>query len=252
MLDFENLKRIKAITDGKAIELSEVQVQQKNAVKTVWKAFIEPTEPTEPEEQIIYGSGTLADGVAYQNFTNSNGYFHAYVDTEQGEDPPYESSKSVLISFDFTDYDYIDITLDYQMYANYGGASISYGIDGYTPTQLPHSNNERINTTITFDISSYSGVHSIDFVLYALNESSEPSWGASSSIWISEIKMYNANSGSGGGGESENVDVDITSTYGKGNNVILYALVGKMHATDDGDGNVTLALSGATDDITIS
>lgn len=166
--------------------LNITKIRRRSDMAILWSA-----------EEFIFQNGVLADGTAYQNFTNSNGYFYAYVETEQGEDPPYDARKSALISFDFTDYDYIDITLDYNTYANYGGASINYGIDGYTPSQLPHSNNNRVNMTVTLDISSYSGVHSIDFVLYALNESSEPSWGASSSIWIKEVKMYNGESQSG-------------------------------------------------------
>ena len=134
-----------------------------------------------PELAYVFRNGTLAEEVEYQNFTNTDGYLYAYVETEQGE-----KSENTFISIDFTGYDHMDITLDYN---TYGGASINYGIDGETTTQLPHSNSSRFNTTITLDISSYSGVHSIDFVLYAVNESSEST--SSSSIWISEMKLYN-------------------------------------------------------------
>lgn len=175
-----NLSNIKKISARSGLNITKIRRRSDMAI--LWSA-----------EEFVFQNGVLTDGVSYQKFTNSNGYLGAYVEAEQGEDPPYVASIMAFIVFDFdcTNYNYIDITLDYQMYANYGEATINYGLNGYLPTRLPDSNNSKVNTTITLDISSYSEVNSIGFALYAKNESSNPSWGASSSVWIKEIKLYN-------------------------------------------------------------
>lgn len=159
-------------------DLKSIYVR-KNGIETlIWLAC-----------KYIYQNGTLADGTTYQHFTNTDGCFYSCADV--GSDD--STTTYALVSFDFTGYDYVDITLDYQTYAFFGDAHIFYGFDGYTPTQLTDSN-DRVSTTITLDISSYTGVHSIDFKLQATSDSD--TYGATSSIWIKEIRLYNASGSS--------------------------------------------------------
>lgn len=144
-----------------------------------------------PSLAYVFRNGTLADGVEYENFTSADGYMCASAEADSGEDPPYESSREARISFDFTGYHYLDITLKYNTYANYGSSSAAYGIDAYNSTGLPGTENSEEETTIKIDISSYTGVHFVGFNLYACNDSSAAGWTAFSKIWISEMKLYN-------------------------------------------------------------
>lgn len=178
MLDLDNMTTIDVILNGQTIALTEVEVIKNGVATTVWRA-----------EQYIFQNGTLASGLSLSNFTNTDGYLHAGVGADD-IDVSYDTTAQIQ-NIDFTNYSKLDIVLDYNNYANFGSSDACYGIDNCWTTELPDSNNERITTTITIDISSYTGTHYIGFGLTCENNSSEPTWGASSNVWISEIKLYN-------------------------------------------------------------
>lgn len=138
-------------------------------------------------EQYIFQNGTLASGI-----TNSGFEGGASLHLGIGADNNSEASASAKIqNVDLTNYSKMDIVVDYQTYANYGDSSVSYGIDNCWTTGLPNSNNNTVTTTITLDISSYTGTHYIGFGVWARNDSSESTWHASADVWIKEIRLYN-------------------------------------------------------------
>lgn len=135
----------------------------------------------------VFQNGTLASGISNNGFTLSGGYLHLGV----GADNNDEADASAKIqNVDLTNYSKLDIVVDYQNYVNYGDSSVSYGIDNCWTTALPFTNDGKITTTITIDISSYSGTHYIGFGAWARNDSSEPTWHADANVWVKEIKLY--------------------------------------------------------------
>lgn len=158
--------------------LNVTKVRRRSDMAVLWSA-----------EEYVYQDGTLASGITTNGFTNTDGYLYAGIGADD-KDVTYDTTATIQ-NIDFTNYNKLDIVLDYNTYANYGSADVTYGIDACLTTELPNSNNDRITTTITIDISSYTSTHYIGFGLSCENNSSEPTWGASSNIWISSIRLYN-------------------------------------------------------------
>ena len=136
----------------------------------------------------IYQNGTLASGITTSGFWTRDGYLFITANADNHEENSYSGQ---IQNVDLTNYNKLDIVVDYNTYANYGDSSVSYGIDSCWTTGLPNSNNSVRGTTITIDVSSYTGKHYIGFGTWARNDSSEPTWGAWADLWIKEIRLYN-------------------------------------------------------------
>lgn len=162
--------------DGDYITNGDVYTLIYNGV-TVWTA-----------STYLYQNGVLASGITASNFTTRDGYLFVSVSADNHEET---DNSARLENVDLTNYSKLDIVVDYNTYANYGDSSVSYGIDSCWTTGLPNSNNDVRSTTITIDISSYTGTHYIGFGVWARNDSSESTWGAWADLWIKEIKLYN-------------------------------------------------------------
>lgn len=225
------LSGIKKISGKSGLKIKKIRRRSDMAV--LWSA-----------EEFIFQNGFLIDGVSNNGFTLIGEYLHLEADADNHDEA---DASAAIQNIDFTEYDRLDITLDYQNYANYGDSEVCYGVDGYWNTKLPDSHNERITTTITIDISQYNGMHYIGFGVWAENKSSEPTWIANANVWIKEIKLYNADVESG----DDSGAVDLSSTDDGQGNVTVFALTGRVYATDDGEGNVTLFMSGHADDTTV-
>lgn len=139
-------------------------------------------------EEFVFQNGTLASGIINGGFTLSDGYLHLGVGADNNDEA---DASATIQNIDFTNYSKLDIVVDYKNYVNYGDSSVAYGIDNCWTTALPFSDNETITTTITLDISTYTGTHYIGFGVWAENKSSEPTWHADANVWIKEIKLYN-------------------------------------------------------------
>ena len=148
-----------------------------------------------------YQNGILASGITTSGFTIESGYLQAGIGADNDESNDTQVS---IRNIDFTNYSKMDIVLNYNAGANYGSGTVAYGIDSYWTTALPGSY-AWTSTTITLDISSYTGTHYIGFGLAAENNSSEPTWGAWANVWIKEIKLYNDY------GKQASIAVGITS-----------------------------------------
>lgn len=147
----------------------------------------------------VYQNGTLASDVTNNGFTNSGGYLHLGVGADNDDSA---SAEGKIQNIDFTNYNKLEIILEYKNYVNYGSSETCYGIDGCWTTELPDSNNSRISKTITIDISSYTGKHFLGFGVDAENRSSEPTWHADSDVWIKQIKLYDMVENSGSSGDT--------------------------------------------------
>ena len=165
-----NLKNLSKVTtrSGRSIK----KIRRRSDLAILWSA-----------EEYIFQNGALASGVTASGFTLQDGYLFAYSDDDS------ENLISIQ-NIDMTNYSKADIELDYRADADYGSASVKYGIDGYTSNELEDKYN-RVSTTITLDITSYVGSHFIGFRLYCRNDSDEPTYGAWANVWIKSIKLYN-------------------------------------------------------------
>ena len=108
-----------------------------------------------------------------------------YVQTQQGTNPPYES-KSTKIILELTEasrkYKYAKVTLKCRAYANYGSVEI------YFNGGLVCEADATLTTTVYLDLSqSLTGT---GYVI-AENRSSEPTWGASGRIAVSNVVLTN-------------------------------------------------------------
>lgn len=138
-------------------------------------------------EMFVFKDGILNSDVTNNGFTIQEGYLWAGVGADNDES---EHAEVKLLNIDMTNFSKVDIELDYNAGANYGSADVKYGIDATQTYQLDDSDS-RVSTTITMDISTYTGTHWLGFYLYAKNKSSEPTWGAWANVWIKSIKLYN-------------------------------------------------------------
>ena len=93
-----------------------------------------------------------------------------------------------------TNYSKIYISSTAYRVNNHGDAYCTVGID------TPHTYNfitdangegENVTSTITIDVSSYTGVHSLQFYLYAYSRSSYTGYHSAVNLGITEIKLYN-------------------------------------------------------------
>ena len=176
MLDLDNMTAIDVVLNGSTIALTEVEVIKNGVTTTVWRA-----------EFYVFQNGTLASGISLNALSNSGGYLQAGIGADNHESADTQVS---VQNIDFTNYSKMDIVLNYNAGANYGSGTVAYGIDSYWTTALPGSY-AWTSTTITLDISSYTGTHYIGFGLAAENNSSEPTWGAWANIQIAQIRLYN-------------------------------------------------------------
>lgn len=170
-----NLSNITKISGRSGLNITKIRRRSDMAI--LWSA-----------EEPIYQNGTLASGINANNFTTRDGYLFVCVGADNHEEA---DNSARLENVDLTNYSKLDIVVDYNTYANYGDSSVSYGIDNCWNTGLPNSNNNVVTTTITIDVSSYTGIHYIGFGVWARNDSSEPTWGAWADLWIKEIRLYN-------------------------------------------------------------
>lgn len=224
------LKGIKKITTRSGINI--VKVRRRSDMSVLWSA-----------EEYVYKDGVLMDNVTLVSIANEDNVLYADTGGQS-----YGESKKIyagICGIDFTEYDSVDIVLSHYAFANYGTATIDYGIGRYAiDTSLNKGTSGVQETVITIDISEYGGLQNIYFYLYAKNNSSESTWGARSWIKISEIRLYNSGSGSG-----DNTEVSLMSFHDDVGNVTVKALTGSIRSVDDGEGNVTIFTSGPTDDI---
>lgn len=119
---------------------------------------------------------------------------NAWSDWEGDHDPEEEELVVTISGIDLTGYSklYISSTAAYSNH--YGDAYCNVGID--TPhTQrfftVPNGQGSGVYTTtdITLDVSNYTGVHSLQFYLYAYSRSSYTGYHSSASLGITEIKL---------------------------------------------------------------
>lgn len=176
MLDFDNMTAVDVILNGQTISLTDVEVIKGVVTYQLWRA-----------EKYIFQNGTLASGISLNGLSNSGGYLQAGIGAGNHESADTQVS---VQNIDFTNYSKMDIVLNYNAGANYGSGTVAYGIDSYWATALPGSN-KWTSTTITIDISAYTGTHYIGFGLSAENKSSEPTWHAWANIQIAQIRLYN-------------------------------------------------------------
>ena len=170
-----NLKNITKISGRSGLNITKIRRRSDMAI--LWSA-----------EQYIYQNGSLASGISLSNLTNNGSTLHCGVGADNHESADTQVS---IQNIDFTNYSKMDVVLDYNAGANFGSGSVTCCIDAYWDGRtLPESYN-RISTTLTFDVSSYTGTHFLGFGLYAENNSSEPTWGAWANVWIKEIRLYN-------------------------------------------------------------
>lgn len=141
----------------------------------------------------IYQNGVLASGVTLSNLSNTNKTLYVGISDEPDDEEDHSTNLTVYVNnIDCTDYQYVDITLEHRAYVDYGSAYIKYGVGS---ANIMLNDDEGTKTsTVTLDVSSYTGMQNICFYLYTKNRSSEPTWGASAHIKITEIKLrYGSN-----------------------------------------------------------
>lgn len=170
-----NLKNITKISGRSGLNITKIRRRSDMAI--LWSA-----------EQYIYQNGSLASGISLNNLSNDGSVLHCGVGADNHESVDTQCS---INGIDLTNYSKMDVVLEYNAGANYGSGSVSCDIDGYWNGRTLPESYERISTTLTFDVSSYTGTHFLGFGLYAENKSSEPTWHASANVWIKEIRLYN-------------------------------------------------------------
>lgn len=108
-----------------------------------------------------------------------------YVQTQQGTEPPYTSHSSKVI-LELTEaskkYKYAKVTLKCRAYANYGSVDVQFN------GSLVCKADATLTTTVYLDLSqALTGTGYI----FAENRSSEPTWGASGRIAVSNVVLTN-------------------------------------------------------------
>lgn len=108
-----------------------------------------------------------------------------YTQTQQGTEPPYtsQSTKTILeLTEASKKYKYAKVTLQCRAYANYGDVEI------YFNNSLVCKADNTLTTTVYIDLSqTLTGTSYIS----AENRSSEPTWGASGRIAVSNVVLVN-------------------------------------------------------------
>ena len=177
-----NLSNIKKISGRSGLSIKRIRRRSDMAI--IWQA-----------EQYIYQSGALLSGVSLDGFSNTGSTLYRNIEADRYDDGnpvgwySEETGWAIISGIDMTDYSKMDINLTYDCAVGHGDAYFQYGIDSAS-TSVSGNSGGAVKT-FTLDISSLSGTHALQFYLYARNESSEPTWGASVTLNISSIRLYN-------------------------------------------------------------
>lgn len=140
----------------------------------------------------IYNNGTLAGDVKTSGFTN-NGKLSTSVSVEKGDNQ--NTTIASISNIDLTGYSTLDVFIRYETCVFFADESITYGIDkNYNNTLQgtcgadPFYDTRWATTKISLDVSSYTGVHSLDFKLYISNRSSD--YGADCKLEITSVQLH--------------------------------------------------------------
>ena len=128
-----------------------------------------------------YTNGTLASGISLSNFTNASSVLSAGVGASTDEE---NDLTAYIMGIDMTNYSKMDVVVAFTIGCVMGETYAKYGIDSAGTKVTGNS-----STTLTLDISGYSGAHSLAFFFYAKNESDY--YGADARASISQIRLYN-------------------------------------------------------------
>lgn len=151
-------------------------------------------------ENYLFNNGSLGSGISISGATISGGKITAGVGSSassdwEGDHEAEEAAIVVTISgLDLTNYSKLYISSTAYRVNAYGDAYCTVGIDTpHTYNFITDANGEgqNVNSTITIDVSGYTGVHSLQFYLYAYSHSSYTGYHSAVNLGITEIRLYN-------------------------------------------------------------
>lgn len=141
----------------------------------------------------IYHNGTLAGDVKTSSFTSNGNKLSASASVSDVDEK--QTTIASISNIDLTGYSTLDVFIRYETCVFYANASITYGIDkNYNNTLQgtcgadPFYDTRWATTKISLDVSSYTGVHSLDFKLYVSNKSSD--YGADCKLEITSVQLH--------------------------------------------------------------
>ena len=144
----------------------------------------------------VFQNGSLGSGISVSGASISGNIIYAGVGSGADDEGNAEvDDLTVTISgIDLTNYNKLYISTTSELYNHYGEAYCNVGIDN-TNTRFFTVNSgtgtgEQFTNTITLDVSSYTGVHSLKFYLYARSDSSYSGYHSVCRLGITEIKLF--------------------------------------------------------------
>lgn len=162
----------------------------KNGIK------INATAMNYTDDKVILSGSVLANGVKQSGFTISNNRLHSGCSSaaDNNEAPSDATIVQPYISnIDLTGYSKMTIVSTAKASNDYGTAYVKCGIDSATTQFFTVNDADYVDKTytITLDITSYSGFHTLKFYQYAKSDSSYEGWWSVADIGLTSIVLSN-------------------------------------------------------------
>lgn len=162
----------------------------KNGIK------INATAMNYTDDKVILSGSVLASGVKQSGFTISNNRLHSGCSSaaDNNEAPSDATIVQPYISnIDLTGYSKMTIVSTSKAFNDYGTAYVKCGIDSATTQFFTVNDADYADKTytITLDITSYSGFHTLKFYQYAKSDSSYEGWWSVADLGLTSIVLSN-------------------------------------------------------------
>lgn len=148
------------------------------------------------DDKVILSGSVLASGVKQSGFSVSNNSLFSGCSSaaDNGEAPSEPTIVAPYISnIDLTGYSKMTIVSTAKASNDYGTAYVKCGIDSATTQFFTVNDGDYKDRTytITLDITSYSGFHTLKFYQYAMSDSSYEGWWSVADLGLTSITLSN-------------------------------------------------------------